>query len=174
MPQLEFFPETRSALLPIPEPKIVKALSARALADGFVPKGEFHVTFLPAIAADRIDPHEVEQYERMLRDQVITDLKVIENGVFHIQKPKVVEIENEQLTLERESIIAQVESKQLIALLSRFTTTYALFPPNVPLHTTLFTRGDNPFARRGIGVDSWNDLMGMNPVRYPLETVTED
>lgn len=168
MPSIEFFPETGAAILPIERPAgIMDALVERALNDGFGEKEEFHVTVLPAIPEEDITPKFIERSRQLLVDQVITDIKFDSNSVFQVSKPKEVITDGGVMIFERESIVVQVQSKQLTTLMARLATR-GIHGSSAPFwHVTLFTRGDSDHARRGIGIDSWADLMKMNPVRYP-------
>ena len=168
--RIKVFPHNRSALVEIHRPALVDELKALAEADGFEEKDEFHVTLLPALdVLDDDNRRELEAFQIALHDKLVDDIRIINDAVYRVSKPKVVD----GVIYPRESIIARVHSNTILRMLGeRMMNGFGIYVPTPFLHTTLFTKGDNAYARRGIGIDTVQEFMQMHPERYPDPDVT--
>jgi hypothetical protein len=161
---VQFSEASRSAIIPIYRPDLVEKLQDQALHDGFEEKEEFHVTILPTVDdISQVDPKDLQAFRIALTGKV-DDIRVVEQEVFRINKPKRVG----DVIYPRESIIARIHSSSILRMLgSRMMNGFGIYVPTPFLHVTLFTKGDNEFARRGIGIDSVQEFMALHPERYP-------
>lgn len=134
--------------LPIDKPVILARVRASALAKGFEEKQEFHVTLIPSKYGAKLDDSQFQICASMLEDVSADD--IVEAGkVFYLQNPKVVD----GIAYPRESLIEPITSSQLTALLAEVAVAMGV-PIEPYFHVTLFTKGDNKYARTGIGIEN--------------------
>lgn len=164
---VEFSRETCSILVPVRCPvTILDSLATRAELDGFHKKPEFHVTVLSGVEPTIVNQKLVKSCERAISvaNAGGFDMQVIPNAIWRIARPKIVGDES----FDRESIVAQVRSQYLVCMyrgLQRYTDLNLIKQPPFS-HVTLYTRGQEPYASRGIGIGSWSEFMSLNPERY--------
>ena len=157
-----FSSETQSAILPVMQPDILHSIQLQAIEEGYKVKEEFHVTVLPANSNEILAGEQVDLVESLLENTVVDDI-TIEDTVFYVTKDKIVD----EVSYKRESLIVGIQSKQLNKLLGQLAviTQRGKLPF---LHITLFTRGESPYAQRGIGIESIEDFEAMQPQAYIL------
>lgn len=132
----------------IERPAVVEQIHAHALNEGFEEKPEFHVTLIPSKYGAKLTDEQFEVCVDMLQNLSADDVGV-SGEVFHLQNPKVVD----GFEYPRQSLISPVSSAQIQHALAAVAnaTGVALDPY---LHVTLFTKGDNKYARTGIGIEN--------------------
>jgi hypothetical protein len=167
MLRIEFSPETRSAIIPIERPKIIYDLASRALRDGFQEKDEFHVTVLPSVDKADISDEDIDRYRALVDGAQINDLRIINSMVYRLWKPKMVIEEGESVFYERESIIVRARSLDVLRVLDRMGTAHGFNVPYPFLHATLFTKGDEPYASKGIGIATPQEFYQTPHEPYP-------
>ncbi len=168
---VRFSPETCSLLVSVQRPEdVLNALAKSALADGFEEKPEFHITILSGLPAERVSPALVDGCGQAISraNGVVPDFKLVRNAVWRIRNPKVVEGQS----YERESIVVAVQSRYVTGLYTQLAQ-YTDLPLRQPFpHITLYTKGDEPFASRGIGIETWDAFMGLPFEPYGKESMS--
>lgn len=160
MPHIQYFPESTSALLPIERPPIVDLIETRALQRGFEEKSEFHITAMPQAYGEQLGQQALALCLKLFEETDIDDV-AYGDVVLSITKPKMVE----GVSYPRESLIIPAHSAKLDNIFGEIgrITGVSLAPY---VHTTLFTRGDSQYARRGIGIESADDLKVVDPDQF--------
>ena len=156
---IEFDPDDGSAIMPIYRPARVEELKRQAELNGFKEKSEFHVTILQPTD---FTPDESNRVKAVLGSP-ITDLIVSEHAIYRVVKSKIVE----GTWFERESIVARVYSDDLRRVLGRIPLVIGYSVPTPFLHVTLFTKGDNLYAPRGIGIADVAEFSQVEHHNYP-------
>lgn len=164
IPRVEFIREGRAALVEIRRPEIVQALFLDAIDEGFKEKEEFHVTVLPRLDGEQPSEQELDQLQAVLDGEEVDDIRLAPSRIALVEKPKIVD----GVSYPRESIIVPVHSERIHQLLGRVSMIYGRDVPKPFLHVTLFTRGENRYARRGIGIDTLEEFAALHPQPFPI------
>ncbi len=158
MPGYEVHTDTRSVIHPVELPPLLPAVADQIAADAFTMKDEHHVTVIPASVGDQLADEQLGQLQGYFASLPEPELTFRPSFLYRVAKEKQVD----QTVYPREALVARVQSYDI----TRATIgAYAML--HIPmhkafLHVTVATRPDNPYASRGIGIDSpreWQDLM---------------
>lgn len=158
-------PESRSIILPVEAPYIADGVMTQLTSEEYVVKTECHMTLVPDEVGSKLLP---EQFALLAHDLDAAGNVPIEldGQIYEISKPKILEDEE----YERHSLVVPVRARVLqLAIQHAAQAAHAedvLNAYDIPLHVTLATKPENPYARRGIGIASQEEWDALEPRPY--------
>jgi hypothetical protein len=149
--------DMRTITMPVEQPGIRDGLIEELAEKGWQLKHEFHVTVAHRELIKGIAKASFTDLAEILNENGDNLSMEYAKYLMHISRPKI----TGEAEYPREALVTPVSSHSLEMLIHQSSQAVGIKPIRPFLHLTMFTRPDNPYARRGISIadrKAWHRL----------------